>query len=102
MLVIPLQPVPSQVVGTQLSGQDCQISVYQKAFGLFLDLSVGGSLIVAGTICENLNRIVRSVYLGFGGDLAFVDTQGDSDPTFDGLGVRYFLVYLSATELPSG
>lgn len=100
MLVIPLQPVPSQVVGTQLSGQDCQISVHQKAFGLFADLSVGGTLIVAGAICENLNRIVRSVYLGFQGDLAFVDVQGTSDPTYDGLGTRYFLIYLSAAELP--
>jgi hypothetical protein len=36
--------------------------------------------------------------MGFIGNLLFVDTQGSSDPTYDGLGSRFSLVYLTAEE----
>jgi len=45
--------------------------------------------------------LVNDVYLGFSGDLEFVDTQGTDDPTFDGLGTRYQLVYLEPSDLTS-
>lgn len=102
MEIIPLDPVPSQTLTVSLSNQTCQIKVYQKLYGLFLDLSVNNVLIIGGVLCENLNRIVRSLYLGFQGDLLFIDNQGSSDPTFDGLGARYSLAYLSPSDLPSG
>jgi hypothetical protein len=38
-------------------------------------------------------------YLGFSGDLVFVDTLGDQDPTYDGLGARYALIYLRPSEV---
>jgi len=50
----------------------------------------------------NLNVIVRSVYFGFIGDLAFYDTQGTSDPVSTGLGSRYVLEYFAPSELPVG
>ena len=56
-------------------------------------------LIIGGVICENLNRIVRSLYLGFAGDLAFIDNQGSTDPVYTGLGTRYSLAYIEADEL---
>jgi hypothetical protein len=40
--------------------------------------AVVGSPIVQGVVCQRWNRIVRSGYLGFVGDLAFWDTQGSS------------------------
>ena len=76
--------------------------VYQKLYGLFIDLYVGGVLIIGGVLCENLNRIVRSLYLGFVGDLTFIDNEGTSDPTYDGLGARYSLAYLEAADLAPG
>ena len=79
-----------------LANQPCQIKVYQMMSGLYLDLYVNNSLIIGGVLCENLNRIVRDKYLGFIGDLAFVDSEGKSDPVFTGLGGRYNLAYLPA------
>lgn len=102
MQIIPLQPVPNQAVTVNLNNQICQINVRQATYGLFLDLYVDNVLIIGGVICENLNRIVRSLYLGFSGDLAFIDNQGSSDPTFEGLGTRYSLAYLAPSDLPAG
>lgn len=102
MQIIPVQPIASQTLTVQLAEQTCQIDVYQKSTGLFLNLAVGGVLIIGGVICENLNRIVRSLYLGFIGDLTFIDTQGSDDPVFTGLGSRFLLAYLEASDLPPG
>ena len=102
MLVIPLQPLPNQQLQVQLGTQACTIEIAQTLYGLFLTLSVSGSLVVASVICENLNRIVRSLYLGFSGDLCFLDTQGTDDPIFTGLGTRFQLLYLSPSDLPAG
>lgn len=100
MQVVPLRAVPSQELTVALGGQNCQIAVYQTAYGLFLDLSVDNVLLVGGAICQNLNRIVRSAYIGFAGDLCFVDNQGSSDPVYTGLGDRFSLAYLEPADLP--
>ena len=102
MVIIPLQAVPSQAVSVTLGAQISQINVYQKLPGLFIDLYVDNVLVIGGVICQNLNRIVRSAYLGFSGDLAFIDNQGDTDPVFTGLGTRYSLAYLSPADLLAG
>lgn len=99
MQVVPLQAVPSQIVSCQLATQSTLIAVYQKSTGMFMNVYVDGVLIIGGVICENLNRIVRSLYLGFTGDFTFVDTQGAEDPSYTGIGTRFFLVYIEASEL---
>lgn len=99
MKIIPLTATPSQTLIVSLTGQICQIDVYQKFYGLFVDLYVAGSLIIGGVLSEDLNRIVRSVYLGFIGDLCFIDTQGSDDPEYTGLGDRYVLAYLEEADL---
>lgn len=104
MQIVPLLPVPNQTVQVQLNGQPCTINVFQTAYGLFMTLYVGQTLIIPSVICENLNRIVRSLYLGFTGDFCFFDTQGTTDPQdpiYTGLGdetARFQLVYLDAEE----
>jgi hypothetical protein len=102
MILIPLNPVPSQTLSIQLDSQNCQINIYQEFYGIFCDLYVDNSLIIAGTLCLNLTRLVRSLYLGFSGDLSFIDTQGSTDPYYTGLGSRYQFVYLETTDLPPG
>lgn len=102
MLQIPLQAVPSQIVVANLSNQISQIAVYQKLSGLYVNLSVNNALIIGGVIAEDRNRIVRSLYLGFIGDLMFLDNQGTDDPFFEGLGARFTLMYLEASDLPTG
>ena len=93
MNVIPLNAEPDQTFDINLGGQSCNIHVYQKTTGLFMDLSVSGVSIVAGKICRDRIKQIRYSYLGFVGDLSFIDTQGTSDPEYYGLGERYILVY---------
>jgi hypothetical protein len=99
MQIIPLRPVPSQTLMVTLADQLAQIDIYQKAYGLHLDLRVSDVLLLAGVVCQDRNLIVRSDYIGFVGDLCFVDTQGTADPTYEGLGIRYGLAYIEASEL---
>lgn len=93
ILQIPLVAAASQTMSVQLGGQLCRINVYQKATGIYLDLYVSDVLIVGGVICENFNPVVRSLYLGFRGDLYFWDSQGVSDPDYTGLGGRFLLLW---------
>ena len=99
MQIVPLQPIPNQTLQVQLGGQACSLSVYQNAYGLFLDLYVSNALIIAGVLCQDLNRIVRSAYLGFVGDFVFDDTQGAADPVYTGLGSQFQLIYLEESDL---
>ncbi|CAG4888007.1 phage baseplate plug family protein [Paraburkholderia saeva] len=99
MQLVPLSAVPSQRLSILLGGQNCQIKVYQKTTGVYLDLSVNDAPIVSGIVCRDRVVLVRDVYLGFIGDLSFFDTQGVSDPTYTGFGARFQLVYLEAGDL---
>lgn len=101
MLGVPLTAVPSQTLNITLASQSCTLNVYQKFYGLFMDVLVNNTPIIQGVLCENLNLIVRSLYLGFTGDFVFFDTQGTSDPYYTGLGSRYALIYLATTDLPA-
>ncbi|MDE1906087.1 MAG: hypothetical protein KGH75_06500 [Rhodospirillales bacterium] len=95
MQVIPLLPIPAQDLTCVLNGQNCAISVYTKATGTFLDLSVSGTPVITGMICRSSVLLVRLAYLGFLGDLMFLDTQGNADPAYTGFGSRWQLVYLA-------
>ena len=99
MQLVPVKALPYQTLAVQLAGQACVLNIYQKTYGLFMDLYVSGVLVVGGVLCENLTRIVRDVYLGFIGDFVFGDTQGTSDPFYTGLGTQYLLVYLEEADL---
>lgn len=98
MQIIPTVATPSQTITITLGDQACVLNVYQKFYGLFVDLYVDGALVIGGVVAEDRNRIVRSTYLGFEGDLAFFDTLGKDDPDFTGLGVQFLLAYLETTD----
>ena len=100
MQIIPLQPLPSQIVSVDLADQACQIQVVQKSSGLFVNLYVNNALVIGGVISENLNPIVRSLYLGFIGDLAWIDVKGRADPEYTLIGTKYFLAYFTPDEVP--
>lgn len=100
MRTIPVVNTPNQKISVTLGAQNCLINIYQtSSYGLYCDLYVNGALIIGGVICQNLNRIVRNIYLGFSGDLVWNDTQGESDPNYPGLGSQYQLLYLSPEDL---
>ncbi len=111
--IIPLQAVPSQgPIQVVLNGQSCQLNVYQKAQvggspRVYLDLQCNGYWVQQGKLCLNNVLIVRHAYLGFMGDLVFLDTQGATDPRYTGFNpnqsqARYLLLYLYPSELPEG
>lgn len=104
MIVIPLQAIPAQTVNVQLNGQSVTVNVYKKFYQLMIDVLVNDVLIIGGVSCLNLNRIVRSKYLGFIGDLAFFDAQDKTDPDdpdWPGLGIQFFLIYFFPNEVDS-
>lgn len=98
MQQIPLQPIPSQSTKVVLGGQNCQLLVYQKPQGVFVDINADGVDIVVGVIARDAVPLVCQDYMGFIGNLLFIDTQGSSDPSYEGLGSRFNLVYLTAEE----
>lgn len=104
---VPLAAVAAQTLSIILGGQNCQLAIYQKTTGLYLDLSVGGVPILNTMICRNAEQLlIDRTYLGFVGDLMFIDTQADTlfdgtDPQYEGLGAQYQLIYLTGAELAS-
>ena len=98
MQSVPLQPVPSQSTKVILGGQNCQILIYQKPQGCFVDVSVNGVDVAVATIARDAVPLISREYAGFIGNLIFIDTQGSDDPSYEGLGDRWTLVYLTAEE----
>lgn len=98
MLSVPLQPVPAQVSKVVLGGQNCQINIYQKPQGIFVDITADDVEIVTGTVARDIAPLVSRTYTSFVGNLLFIDTQGDSDPSYSGFGSRFAMIYLTAEE----
>ncbi len=98
MLVIPLQPVSSQTLKVVLDNQNCQITIQQKPQGVFVDLNADGTDIVLAALAQEVGPIVSRPYTGFRGNLMFLDTQGNADPEYIGMGTRWQLCYLGASE----
>jgi hypothetical protein len=97
---VPLQPVAFQTLSVVLAGQNSQIRVYQKAGVVYFDLALDGQPIVTTKACRNRIRLLlASSYEPYTGDFVFVDTQGDTQPEYAGLGTRYILLYLTADEI---
>jgi hypothetical protein len=98
MLTVPIQPVPAQTVRAVLGGQNCQIGIYQKPEGVFVNVNADGTDVVLSVLAHNAVPIVCRTYAGFVGNLMFVDTRGTSDPYYTGFNDTYLLCYLSADE----
>lgn len=99
MILVPLSPVPSQALSIVLALQNCRIRVYQKTTGLYFDLSVDTTPIVNCVIARDGVKLVDQTYQGLVGNFAFIDTQGDEDPIYSGLGSRWVLAYYEAADL---
>jgi hypothetical protein len=99
MLQVPLQAVANQQITTLLAAQTCQIAVYQKSQGLFVDLAVNGKNISTGILALNGVSICPFSYADFSGYLFFADLQGSDDPSYEYLGTRFVLIYMTEAEL---
>lgn len=98
MNIVPLQSKPAQSVNIILGGQSCKIVLHQRSTGLFLDLYIDDTPVILSRLCHDRTKIIRHEYLGFAGDLFFVDTQGLNDPEYTLLGSRYLLAYVAEGE----
>jgi hypothetical protein len=99
-LQIPLSPLPAQRVSVVLASQNVQLNVFQKADCMYVDVAIDGTPIVTTKAARNRSRLLlATTYRGFVGDLVFVDTIGDDQPYYTGLGLRWFLLYLTAAEI---
>lgn len=99
MQIIPLAAVAAQTLKVVLGQQNCVLNVYQKSTGMYLDVTLEGEVILTGVLARDRVRCIRQAYLGFVGDLAFMDTQGTEDPVYSGLGSRWVLMYLEPADL---
>lgn len=101
MQEITLNAIKSQRVTVSLNNTSYTIRIHQRSTGLFLDIYLGESAIAQGILCLNCNWVVRYSYLGFPGDLVFVDKKGSSAPYWDELGSRFRLYFLTTSEISS-
>lgn len=101
MLIIPTQPVPNQSFSVTLNNQQVTANLSQTNFGMFISLLLANAPLVTGQLCINQAPLVQEPYLGFLGELLFVDTMGTEDPVYTGLGTRFQLAYIEPDELAS-
>lgn len=99
MKIIPVGAAPSQKLSIVLGDQSCELKVYQKSTGMYLDLAVAGSPLLTGVLCQDRVKLIRQSALKFIGDLAFMDTRGRNAPRYEGLGSRWVLMYLEGSNL---
>ena len=100
MLTVPLYPVPSQTLSVILANQNVNLSVYAENTGLFIDVELDNQVIALSRVLEDGARVLQDCqYKDFVGDFVIVDTQGELNPIYTGLGTRWQLVYLEAADL---
>ena len=99
MIKIPLQKTPAQSLKIKLDGQNCEMRVYYRFGSTYMDLTVGGVVVVTGAICLDRQNIIQIAQNAFQGALLFVDMLGQADPLYSGFGERWRLFYKAANEL---
>ena len=82
---VPVAAVPNQFFSTTLNGVTWQITLNMRKDKLYASLESSDSKVLHNRVC--LDR----TYIGFG--FFFYDIDGTSDPTYDGLGTRYLMVW---------
>lgn len=107
MQQIPINPVPQQSLNIVLANQNVSLNLYtltdQYGSSLYADVSIGAIVLKSCIRCINLARwLVGLGYLGFIGDFVIVDTQGNDEPQYTGLGTRWVLIYLDSTTSTAG
>lgn len=96
LTTIPLQAVPDQQFDIVLNKQPCTVRLYQRRGLVFLDLWLRGQQCLMGVLCRDRAYLIDNAYLGFVGNLFFVDQSGEQDPQYGGLGSRWILMYREA------
>ncbi len=90
---VPISAVPAQMFKITLAEQTLQITLRQRATGLYADIWCAGTRVLSGVLCQDRTWFARNAATGLPGDLAFMDTQGTQDPQSTQLGTRYVLLW---------
>lgn len=116
-MIVPLASVASQTFTASMGGQAVACALYQLGVGaaarMFLDVTANSQAILNARQCRAYGGLpdtrarfmmVGRRYLGFLGDLLFLDTQATAasptqDPQPSGLGTRWLLLYFTEAEL---
>ncbi len=101
MLFLPVKKEPNQRFSVILDNQNCTIEIFQRFDHLYLNLFVDDVAVVQGVLCHNNLGITAVDTLAFRGMLYFTDVQGDSDPQYEGLGTRYYLIFVPEGDMVS-
>lgn len=96
---IPLQPITNQEFVIMLEQRDWNIRLIQRLNRMYLSLWIDNIEIWSGSICRDRLPFVQSKTQNVTGNLVFVDMEGTSDPTYEGLGSRYKLFYFTDDEI---
>lgn len=100
-LEIPLQPHPNQIVEITLESQYCKIELKQREPDqLYFNLTVNNQKICDSVLCNDRVPLIKTDHRGFIGCIYFEDLKGVLNPTYDGFGTRYRLIYGDLPEDP--
>jgi len=91
--IIPAQAVANQELSCILDGQLARINLTTTNYGLFADVLYNGVPVSSGRLCLDRTDINPDRYRGLPQFLGFADLQGIDNPTFDGFGTRFVLIY---------
>ena len=102
-LEIPLIAQQAQSIKIVLDEQACEIQIRERLGLLYMSMVVDDVEVWNNYVCYDRQNVKPFSYMAFKGGLYFVDVEGNEDPRAEGLGARFFLVYLSVGEdLPAG
>lgn len=92
-MTIPLSALPYQIVSVVVNDQAFQIEARQLGGSIFTTTTVDGELVAScvravsgGSVTPWPSSVVKTQVL-------WIDTQGDADPQFSGIGSRWILAY---------
>lgn len=102
MIKVPVAPSASQTMSVVVGGQACEIALRQNGANIYFDLRANGEYIVRTRIVRNKQLLLLDAkYRKFNGDFIFIDTLGDTQPEYSGLGTRYLLYYVAPIDIPA-
>lgn len=99
ILGVPLSAIPSQELSLILNNQDISVRVYMRGDYLYLDVLNEDTPIILGQLIVSNVNLLPSGLTNFVGNFRMVDTNGNEDPQYIGLGERWQLLYLSDEDL---
>ena len=95
---IPLLPLADQSLSISFEGVRFDIRVFSRGGRLFMDLAVDGVPAFYGLCCVLESPVNYSPAFPVPGEFWWVDTIGEADPFYEGLGSRFSLIWVAEGE----